>query len=91
MIRVSRLTHFIALWTRARPLRVAMRRVLLMRRMRMIVVLEMLGLLRWSFAISCHEFSISKCDESLRQLPAAALIHRKPAPQVVPSQTLVLC
>src|SRR5690348_12948993 len=80
MVSLSRLTLFLALCNATRPLRVAMRRFLLTRCMRMVLVPEMLGLLWGSFAISCHEFSISKCDESLDRLSAAALIHRKPGP-----------
>jgi hypothetical protein len=91
MVSLSRLTLFLALSTGARLLRMAMRRFLLMRCMRMVLMPEVLGLLRGSFAISCHEFSISKCDKSLDRLSPAALIHRKPGPLVVRSQTLVPC
>ena len=69
MTSVSRLTFFLALCTATWILRVVMRRFLLMRCMRMVLVPEMLGLLRGSFAISCHAFSISKCDEVYTDYP----------------------
>jgi hypothetical protein len=58
MVSVSGLSLFLALGTGTGLLRVPMRRHLLMRCMCMVLVPEVLGLLRWSFAISCHEFSI---------------------------------
>ena len=57
MAGLSRLTLLVPLDAATRLLRVAMRSFLLMRRVRMILGLEMLGLVWGTFAIPGHVFS----------------------------------
>ena len=66
MVGLSRLTLRVPLDVVTRLLRVAMRSVLLMRRVRMILGLEMLGLVSRTFAIPGHGFS--KFESHLRGL-----------------------
>ena len=57
MVDLSRLTLPVLLAAVAGLLRLAMRGFLLMRRVRMILGLEVLGLVWRTFAIASHEFS----------------------------------
>jgi hypothetical protein len=57
MAALSRLTLTVFFVAGTRALRVAMGCFLLMRCVRMIFWLEVLGLVRWTFAIAGHEFS----------------------------------
>lgn len=64
----SRLARLVVLDAVTRLLRVATRGVLLMRRVRMILGLEVLRLLWWTFAIPCHGFSLFLRVDSLNPM-----------------------
>jgi hypothetical protein len=60
LVRLARLTLPLLDADAARPVRLAIRGFLLMRRVRMILRLEVLGLVWWTLAIADHELSNSK-------------------------------